>query len=164
MNPCTPRTSAHRPDLPDRISPPSHTPTPITSHDTLEQHPYLPLKAAFLVAALIAIPRRELQDHKCLRSSAHINNYEFPQAMRPTPQHPHRRGPASSRSTTENQPNRSTYPEAKLMHNNDRAHCPDARTTVRQPPYAGTHHGRQGPGRHHRGPRNTARASRSYTL
>ena len=66
--------------------------------------------------------------------------------MRPTPQHPHRRIPASSQSTKDNQPNRSAYRETKFVHTDDRAHCPDARTTMRQPPYAGTHHGNRATG------------------
>ena len=36
----------------------------------------------------MAIPRRELRDHKCLGSGAPINSYDFPQAMHPTSQHP----------------------------------------------------------------------------
>ena len=70
----------------------------------------------------------------------------------------HRRVPTSSQSTTDNGPNRSTGPGAQPVHADDRAHCSDARTTVRQPPDAGTRHGRQGPGRHHRSPpQRTAR-------
>ena len=65
--------------------------------------------------------------------------------MRPIPQHPHRRIAASSHSTTDNQPNRSTYPETRPVDTDDRAHYPDARITMRQPPYAGTHRGQQGP-------------------
>ena len=36
----------------------------------------------------MAIPRRELRGHKCLRSGTPINSYDFPQAMHPTSQHP----------------------------------------------------------------------------
>ena len=36
----------------------------------------------------MAIPQRELRDHKCLRSSAHVNSYGFSRAMSPTPQNP----------------------------------------------------------------------------
>ena len=151
--------NAHRPDLADRISPPSHTPAPITSHDTPTTVPIISAKAALMV-----IPRRELRGHKCLRSGTPINSYDFPQAMHPTSQHHHRRVTAASHCTTDNQPNTSTYPETKPGHADDRARCPDARTTVRRSLYAGTRHGRHGPGLHHRGPSNTARASRSYTL
>ena len=87
----------------------------------------------------MAIPQRGPRGHKCLRSSAYINSYGFLRAMRPTPQQPpHRRVPTPSHSTTDNRPNRSTYPEAKPVHIADRAHCSDVRTTVRQPPDAGT--------------------------
>ena len=68
--------------------------------------------------------------------------------MRPTPQHPHRRIPTSPHSTTSNRPSRTTYPETKAVHTDDRSHCPDARATMRQPPYAGTHHRQQDPGLH----------------
>ena len=113
----------------------------------------------------MAIPQRERRDHKCLRSSAHINSYGFQRAMHPTPQQPHRRVPTSPHSTTDDRPNRSTDPGAKLAHTNDRAHCSDARTTVRQAPYAGTYHGRQGPGRHHHSPpQRTARITLIYPL
>ena len=112
----------------------------------------------------MAMSRREPRGPECLRLGAHINTYDFPQAMHPTSQHPHKLVATASHRTTNNQPNRSAYPGTKPGHADDRAHCPDAQTTVRRPPYAGTHHGRQGPGQHHRGPRNTACASRSYTL
>ena len=39
--------------------------------------------------------------------------------MRPTSQHPQRRVPTSSRSTTGNHPNGSTYPETKPVHTDD---------------------------------------------
>ena len=41
----------------------------------------------------MVIPRREPQDHKGLRSSAHVNSYSFPRAMRSTPQQPPWTGP-----------------------------------------------------------------------
>ena len=36
----------------------------------------------------MAIPRRELRDHKCLSSTAQVSSYGFPRAMHPTSQHP----------------------------------------------------------------------------
>ena len=81
--------------------------------------------------------------------------------MHPPSQHPHKLVATTSHCTTGNQPNRSIYPETKPGHADDRALCPDAQTIVRQPPYVGTHHGQQGPGRHRRGLSNTARTSHS---
>ena len=77
--------------------------------------------------------------------------------MHPTSQHSHKRVATASHCTTDKQPNRSTYPEAKPDHADDRAVCPDSQTTVRQLPYLGTHRGQPGPGRRHRGPSSTAR-------
>ena len=107
----------------------------------------------------MAIPRREPRGHKCLGSSAHINHYDFPQAVHPTSQYPHKRVTTASHCTTDSQPNRSTYPGTKRGHGHadDRPSCPNDRSTVLQPPYAGRQHGQQGPGRHQRGPSNTAR-------
>ena len=95
-----------------------------------------------------------------------VNSYGFPRAMGPTPQQtPQRRVPTSSHIPTDNRPNRSTDPGAKLAHAADRAHCSDARTTVRQPPNAGTHRGQQGPGRNrHSPPQRTARIKLIYPL
>ena len=76
---------------------------------------------------------------------------------------PHRRVPTSSNSTIDNRPNRSTDPGAKPVHTDNRAHCSGARTTVRQPPYAGTHHSQQGPGRHHHSPPATHHAHQGHT-
>ena len=51
-NPCTPHTSVHRPNLPVQTSPPSQSPTPITSHNTPPRTaPVTPAKAS-----LTAIP------------------------------------------------------------------------------------------------------------
>ena len=138
-------------------------------HPVIRRHPspvMTPRTVAVIPAkaALIAIPRRALWGHKCLRSGAHINSYDFPQAVHPISQHPRKRVTTAAHCTTNNQPNRSTHPETEPGHADDRAPCRDPQITVRQPPYAGTHHGQQGPGRHHRGPSNTARASRSHAL
>ena len=113
----------------------------------------------------MAIPRRELRDHKCLRSGAHTNSYVFPQAMYPTSQHPHKLVSTASHCTTDKQPNRSTYPETTPGDADDRALCRDAQTTVGQSPYAGTHHGQQVPGRYHRGlPEHNARIALTRPL
>ena len=112
----------------------------------------------------MAIPRRERLGHKCLRSCAPVNSYDLPRAMHPTSQHPHRRGTAASHCTTDKQPNRSTYPDAKTGHA-EATCCPDAHTTAPRPPYAGTRHDRPGPGRHHRSPsQHDARIALIYPL
>ena len=78
---------------------------------------------------------------------------------------PDRRIPTSSHSTTDNRANRSTDPGAKPMHTADRAPYSDARTTMRQPPDARTHHDRQGPGQHrHSPPQHNARLTLIYPL
>ena len=151
------RCASPRPTRPNLTTQP-HTDT----HHQSGHHrtaPVIPAKAAFM-----AIPRRELRGHKCLRLGTRINSYDFPQAMHPTSQHPHKRVATASHRTTDNQPNSSAYPETKPGHASGRVPCPDAQTTVREPPYAGTHHGQQGPGRPHRGPSNTAHASHSHAL
>ena len=84
----------------------------------------------------MAIPRRELRGHKCLRSGTPIPSTH--QQLRLSTGHasnlsatPHRRVTAASHCTTASQPNRSTYPEIKPEHTDDRARCPDAQTTHR---------------------------------
>ena len=99
------------------------------------------------------MPKVERQRQRLRFSAGHAPN---PSAT------PHRPVPTSLHSTTDNQPNRSTDPKTKPVHTDDRAHCSDARITVRQPPYAGAHHGRQGGTT--TAPRNTPRASRSCPL
>ena len=55
-----------------------------------------------------------------------INRYDFPQAMHQTSQHPRRRVTPASHCTTDNQPNRSTYPKTKPGLADGMAQCPDA--------------------------------------
>ena len=77
------------------------------------------------------------RDPKRLGLNSHINTYNSPQAMHPTPYCPHRQIPTSSHITTNHQPNRSICPEAESVHIHDRAHRPDALASLQQSPCIG---------------------------